>query len=194
MSPRSTKQFEEMREEKKDLIMENAMELFAHQGFHATSISQIAKKARISKGLMYNYFTSKDELLMAIIDSGMNEMLNQFDVNHDGIITKAELLHFVHFSFNSLRENRKFWRLYFTLFIHPDVFSKVEEKFSDLQKHVSQLTLTFFINEGYADPKNEMIAFGAMLDGISFQYVITEMPYPLDEMENFIIKKYKLEE
>ena len=67
MSPRSAKQFKEIRKEKKDHIMEVALELFAENGFHATSISQIAKKAGISKGLTYNYFESKKELLDELI-------------------------------------------------------------------------------------------------------------------------------
>ena len=63
MSPRSAKQFDEIRKQKKELILESALELFAENGFHATSISQIAKKAGISKGLIYNYFESKNEIL-----------------------------------------------------------------------------------------------------------------------------------
>ena len=56
MSPRSAKQFKDIRKQKTELIMETALELFAENGFHATSMSQIAKKAGISKGLAYNYF------------------------------------------------------------------------------------------------------------------------------------------
>ena len=63
MSPRTEEQFEEIRESKKNLIQEVALELFATRGYHSTSISMIAKEADISKGLLYNYFESKEELL-----------------------------------------------------------------------------------------------------------------------------------
>jgi AcrR family transcriptional regulator len=66
MSPRTKIQFEEIRESKRRKILDAAVECFATTGFHAVSISDLAKHAGISKGLMYNYFSSKDELLKAI--------------------------------------------------------------------------------------------------------------------------------
>src|SRR3569833_4599456 len=48
-------------------IKRAALELFSARGFHAASIADIARRARVSKGLIYNYFASKDELLVAII-------------------------------------------------------------------------------------------------------------------------------
>ena len=73
MSPRTEKQFEEIRVSKKALIQETALELFATKGYHSTSISMIARTAGISKGLLYNYYESKEDLL--------NEMLSSHDRN-----------------------------------------------------------------------------------------------------------------
>ena len=53
--PKTKEQFEEIRNKSKAAIIEAALELFANNGFHNTSITQIAKKAGVSKGLMYNY-------------------------------------------------------------------------------------------------------------------------------------------
>lgn len=44
------------------------MKLFAEKGFHATSISEIAKTANVSKGAFYLYFESKDDLLISIFE------------------------------------------------------------------------------------------------------------------------------
>jgi len=79
--PRTPDQYREMREEKKGLIMKSALELFANHGFHGTSITDIAAHARISKGLLYNYFQSKDELILEILLKGFNELLKVFDPN-----------------------------------------------------------------------------------------------------------------
>ena len=46
--------FEEMRQRSEEKILAVALELFATKGYKNTSISDIAKKANISKGLMYN--------------------------------------------------------------------------------------------------------------------------------------------
>ncbi len=64
MSPRTQEQFEEMRESRRQQIMDAALELFAQEGYSHCSISQLAGHAGISKGLMYNYFESKEALLV----------------------------------------------------------------------------------------------------------------------------------
>ncbi|MDR1653742.1 MAG: TetR/AcrR family transcriptional regulator, partial [Prevotellaceae bacterium] len=71
--PRTKEQYEKIRNEKRQLIKQTALSLFADKGYDATSISEIAKKAGISKGLMYNYFTSKEELLQIIWDDLVRE-------------------------------------------------------------------------------------------------------------------------
>src|SRR5210317_836333 len=67
MSPRSSKENEKIRNESSKKILGAAFKLMARNGYEATSISQIAKEAGISKGLMYNYFNGKKALLHDII-------------------------------------------------------------------------------------------------------------------------------
>lgn len=192
MSPRTEKQFEEIRQGKKRLIMDTALELFANEGYHLTSISKIAEKANISKGLLYNYFNSKEELLSSIIHLGIKEMYDEFDPNKDGILTKDELAHFIEFAFKTIRDKKRFWILYFTLFIQPEVFEIIQKDFAELQERVMEVALTFFKNEGYENPMCEMMMFGAVLDGLAFQYVMAKGNYPIDELEEYLLKKYKL--
>lgn len=52
--------------EKRKAIIEEAMVLFATKGYHSTSIQEIADRAGISKGGVYSYFSSKNELLVEI--------------------------------------------------------------------------------------------------------------------------------
>ena len=69
---------------KKQLIMEKALELFANQGFEATSVQQITDYCGISKGAFYLSFKSKDELIIALIDHFMMQIISDIDyiVNH----------------------------------------------------------------------------------------------------------------
>ena len=48
-------------------IEDAAIELFMEQGYHATSMRQIAKRAKLALGGIYNHFKSKDEIFEAII-------------------------------------------------------------------------------------------------------------------------------
>ncbi len=49
------------------LIEDSAIELFMEQGYHATSMRQIAERAELALGGIYNHFSSKEEIFQAII-------------------------------------------------------------------------------------------------------------------------------
>lgn len=53
---------------RKRKVVEASLQLFIEKGFQQTSIQDILDKAKISKGTFYNYFSSKNECLMAILD------------------------------------------------------------------------------------------------------------------------------
>ena len=44
-------------------MLKAAENIFARKGFHAATVSDIARKAKVSEGTIYEYFTSKEELL-----------------------------------------------------------------------------------------------------------------------------------
>jgi len=52
-----------------DDVMSAAVELFATQGYANTSVQQIVAAAGVTKGAMYHYFESKDDLLFGIYDA-----------------------------------------------------------------------------------------------------------------------------
>lgn len=49
--------------DKRRQILDAAVRVFAHQGFHATRVSDIADEAGVAYGLVYHYFRSKDAVL-----------------------------------------------------------------------------------------------------------------------------------
>ena len=62
---------EKIREETRMSIIESAFLLFSGKGFKKTTTSDIAQKAGIAEGTIYNYFASKGEILITIIFSRM---------------------------------------------------------------------------------------------------------------------------
>ena len=130
MSPRTATQFKEIREEKRSLIMDAALEHFASEGFHNTTINHIARHAGISKGLMYNYFRSKDELLAEIIDRSIAEIYMYFDADRDGILSGDEFELFIRKLFTLLKEKRSFWQLFVQLMMQKDVMESYLQRYS----------------------------------------------------------------
>jgi AcrR family transcriptional regulator len=76
--PRTAEQFETMREASKEVLIQAALELFARHGFEQTSVRMIARQAGVSLGLLYNYFESKEALLVTIFERGMQDVLKSF--------------------------------------------------------------------------------------------------------------------
>ena len=61
--------------EKRQLILESSIKVFADKGYHDTRISDIAKHAGIAYGLVYHYFKNKEEILDTIFFERWDEFI-----------------------------------------------------------------------------------------------------------------------
>ena len=213
MSPRTPEQFKDLRHEKKTLIMNVALEHFANDGYHNSSISRIAKQAGISKGLMYNYFSGKEDLLAEIVNRSMEKFSQHFSPGSSSFLSEDDFELFVRKYFLILREGLSFWRLYFQLVMQKDVrehllkpyqspvnsvASIFENGSNTILAFVSKMLTDYFIRkkagkpEGY-DPVLEMNMFIYTIEGFArnttYLDEIDENYY--DKTVNRIIELYK---
>ena len=188
MSPRTQEQFEEMRESRRQQIMDAALELFASEGYGHCSISQLASRAGISKGLMYNYFESKEALLIAIIEEGINDIMTMIDPNLDGTLEPREFEGFIRKTFTGIRNNMQFWTLYISVVLQPRVKEFLEGKpFNNIMERFGPLLLEYFERMGFEDPYLEMLTFSALIEGFG---VLLVYVYPTEELPEEMINKY----
>lgn len=192
--PRTPKQYEEIREERSKLIMDTALDLFATKGYHGTSINDIAIKAGISKGLLYNYFSGKEQLVIEIMKNGFLEFLELFDPNHDGVITKAEMRNVLSAIFKTAKEKAHFWRLYFAVITQPIVNQVAFAEIMEIAMPVLDMLSRYFESEGYKNPLAEARIFAAMMDGLTLSYVYDTENFPVDDVINRVKDMYNLNE
>lgn len=185
--PRSPEQFDDIRKQKKQLIMDASLELFAENGFHATSISQIATKAQISKGLTYNYFESKDSILNEIMDQGFNEIYDNLDMNHDGALTDEEFKYFIRQNFRLVRENLHYWKLFFSLLLQPKVSATFASKYEEKAAPIFHIFYQFIVSAGSKDPEKDLMAVSAMIEGAFLYLVAAPGVFPMAKMEEAVI-------
>jgi AcrR family transcriptional regulator len=190
MSPRTKKQFEEIRENKRALIMRCALELFASKGYHSASIKEIANKAQISKGLLYNYFKSKEELLKEIIIQGLDSMSNLIDPDHDGVITTGEMRFMIDEMFHILTDHRIFLMLYFSILTQPDVMMIAGKEIENFLEQMIRMLQAYFRVRGSADPRADAFLFGALLDGVFFNYILSNRDFPIEQVKNRIVELF----
>lgn len=61
------------------VLEEAASELFLEQGYHATTIDQIAKRAGVSRATFFNYFASKSDVLWLHVDGALQTLESAID-------------------------------------------------------------------------------------------------------------------
>jgi AcrR family transcriptional regulator len=62
-------------EEKRRQILDAAVRVFARKGFHGSRVGDIAEEAGVAHGLLYHYFTSKDQVLEAVFHENWSVLL-----------------------------------------------------------------------------------------------------------------------
>ena len=55
------------------------MRVFARRGFHTSRVGDIAEEAGVAHGLLYHYFSSKDEVLQTVFRENWSELLQRFE-------------------------------------------------------------------------------------------------------------------
>ena len=133
------------KEQKRELIMQSALELFALKGFYNTTIPDIASSLKMSVGNMYNYFKSKDILAKEIIRyisiylGGKIREVNELDISTE---EKTKKIIEVYFKTASLRPEMidYFLRIYLS---NREVFKDGCEGMICVNEFVTEIMIYF---------------------------------------------------
>lgn len=189
MSPKTPSQNQKIREETRQKIKDAAFELFAEQGFTQTSVSSIAQQAGKSKGLIYHYFDSKEEILQAIFDD-LTELGDQAMDFPEGLEPKGELKYLLETIFGYIRESSEVIRLMMALALQPDAVAKLKSSIDQYNKHQLKIMTDLFTALGYDDPEAEAYYLGAKLDGITLGVITLGDDYPIETIKEKIMNEY----
>ena len=88
-----TKRFRRRPEARPEELLDSALTVFGERGYRATTLEEVARHAGVSKGTVYLYFASKDDLFRAMVERnvvGLLEMAETRAREHTG--TAAALL------------------------------------------------------------------------------------------------------
>jgi TetR/AcrR family transcriptional regulator, fatty acid metabolism regulator protein len=92
--------------DKRRLILDAAVRVFARQGFHACRVADIADEAGVAYGLVYHYFASKDEILDTLFLERWNVMLETIRaVDSEAIPVREKLEAIASFIVDSYRHD-----------------------------------------------------------------------------------------
>ncbi|MEM7550187.1 MAG: helix-turn-helix domain-containing protein [Bacteroidota bacterium] len=173
--------------EKKESIINAALELFAKEGFKATSTSKVAKAAGVSEGLIFRHFENKEGLLDAILKEGEERVKVLFadivlETNPKEVLRKALNLGI---KMNEKEADAHFWRLQYKIKWELEYFN--EQKMEPLERALEAA----FSKLNIEDPILEARLFLISLEGMATRFYL-QQGFDMNEMLNFMKKKYVL--
>lgn len=171
--------------EKQEKILQAALQLFAQEGFHATSTNKVAKSAGVSEGLIFRHFGNKEGLLQAVLEEGENRFRELFvdivmEPEPKEVIRKTiEMTGKVDVS------DYDFWKLQFKLKWELEINS--DKKMEPLNMALTNA----FRKLNYQSPELEAQLLLLFIDGLG-SAVLKGSKLNSNKMIQFLLKKYNL--
>lgn len=191
MAPRKKEDFKEMQEISRKKILMAAFELFAIHGYTRTSVDSIAAKAKISKGLIYHYFSSKQDILKNLFGLLLKETAVMMQWS-ESLSPEEYMQRMIDFSVNYIVQKPKINRLMMALVLQPEVMKGLKKDFDKMRIVWMSALTDLFKKLKMEDPEGEAYLFGAIFDGMSVGYLTLGEEYPVKNMKRLIEKRYGL--
>jgi len=172
---------------KKDKILAAALELFATNGYNATSTNKIAKAAGVSEGLIFRHFENKKGLLSAlnsIAEQRAEEIFMPILMETDAKEVIRKTIH-LPFSDALRKEEYNFWRLQYKLKWEPEYYNPQK-----MQVLIDKLTTAFQVLN-YNTPHLEARFLTQTLDTLSIGVLRDGLEQQLP-LEQLLLSKYGL--
>ena len=189
--PKSEEQLERVREESRERILRAALLLFARQGYEATPIRAIAKEARISQGLMYNYFAGKDELLRAIFSRSMADARKAFVPAPVEAPAADRVEALIRGSLALVGRNVEFWRLTYSLRMQPSVLQGGAEEIRAWSDALRREIESVLGAASVPDAAVEAAVLFALIDGVAQHHAMAPRRYPIEEVTGAVVARYR---
>jgi AcrR family transcriptional regulator len=191
--PRTPAENDRIRRETTERILTTALSLFCKTGYYATSIEAIAKLAQISKGLLYHYFRSKEEVLGALVDRRIEEVLVVMNAAKRKRTPAAQIRHIVEGALADVQRQPEVFRFYLNLFSQPGLEPSVasaSQKLMDEQARQFEVQTTMFEKLGIENPRVRSLYFSSTLQGIMLMYSTYPTTYSLDAVKAQVIAEF----
>jgi len=147
--------------------------IFSRYGYHSASMDLIAEEAELGKATLYYYFKSKDELLMAILESGIHEFFDHLEQVLPQLPSPLEQIQQItRVSVDFFRTHPDYFKLYIYLNAHPAFRAQVLRRLQPIIHSKLNLFVNLFEKaqrEGFIKkyPVAKLISiFGSLVMGV----------------------------
>ncbi len=125
-----------MREDAIERILSASTQLFSDYGYAATTIQMIADRAKVVPSGIYHYYAGKSELLKAVVDRLVFKVETLLTNSGITFLEKSEIIHFLDYCIQALKENMADVRLLTMLILQKDTPPDCSEKLLGIAQFV----------------------------------------------------------
>ena len=173
--PRDQKSVDAIREKSRATIIASALEEFGEKGFSDGTTAAIAARAGVSKGLVFNYFPTKEALLEALVEKCLTEVLDFWDAERWDRPPLEQLRQWIETALDQVMKRPSFYRLYFSLALQPGGSAPVNQALLKLkprlEEHLARAR-SIFVALGSADPGADARLLQCTINGLA-QVILT---------------------
>ncbi|MFD2444697.1 TetR/AcrR family transcriptional regulator [Bacillus sp. CGMCC 1.16607] len=194
------------KEKRKQEILESALICFAKKGFETSTVDDIVAQSGISKGAIYNYFKSKEEIYLELMSQKTENNFNEIKKAIDEYKTTSEKLDYLFSIYDTTFPYNEADLGEIVVSFEFKLHSSRNKEVNDIltkRRHTYFLgLLTEIIRQGQQngelikENKPEVFAdlFWTMMDGLLAQTVYEDYPYHevLKEMQVMFYNRIKL--
>ena len=191
--PRSPEANEQVRQATKEKILIAAKNVFFAKGFHSASIDDVAKAALISKGLLYNYFKGKEDLLAALVDVRIDELMvvmNEAKAKQNPL---EQLRHIIVGALEDVQKRPEAFRFYQNLFTQPkkdEIIAKQSARLNQEYEKQFKVQTEIFRKLGVPDPVQRSLYFSSAIQGVMLLFSTYPEFYPLEKVKEQLITEF----
>lgn len=191
--PRTPEENDRIRRATTEQILNTALSLFCEKGYHSTSIEDIAKQAEISKGLLYHYFRSKEDVLAALVERRINDVLVVMNAAKTKPTPAQQIQHIAEGALADVCHKPEVFRFYLNLFTQPrldPIVAKYTQKLMDEQAQQFKVQTEMFAALGVENPQQRSLYFSSALQGIMLMYATYPKNFPLNQVKAQVITEF----
>lgn len=197
---------EKVSNEKRMEILKAAVDLFSERGFERTTVDEIASRANVGKGTIYLYFENKEQIFIAILEAGIQRIIDRMDeiLKESGDFRqRLESMLKEHLQF--AEDHREFYQVLIKERLNMKLIGDKDAQNRLLEKHhKTHIQLTEFMQIGIdqnqlrkGDPNIFAFAFSGIVSHFCFHWLtegkdsclVEQAPVILDLFYNGVGKK-----
>jgi AcrR family transcriptional regulator len=177
-----------MKAESRSAIIEAALELFAKKGFSATTTEQIAGKARVSKGLIFTHFPTKQDLLLAIINEEFDRLLPGSHDANDAHSPRERFISLVDSWMDLLKNKPLLVRLTLQLNLDDEYRKLMRKKGKQYVEIYFERMRDLLVQLGSKNPYLDSYLLSLIFDGFASNYTVAPDLFPIDAVKDYFVK------